>query len=119
MKTIGKKLAIAALLTSFLNLSYAPVMASTTVLGGGTNGGVITNLGGATVNSNSSSYTQIGINGNGNTITWDTLNVGSGKQLDYNFTQAGQVALNKVLGGQLSKFAGTLSTSGEAGRLVI
>ncbi len=117
-KTI-KKLTVAALLSTFLSVSCAPVFADTTILGGGTKGGVITDLGGAQINSNTSNYAQIGITGNGNTIQWNTLNVGSGKQLDFNFTQAGQVALNKVIGGQMSTFAGTLSTSGEAGRLII
>ncbi|MBR2526792.1 filamentous hemagglutinin N-terminal domain-containing protein [bacterium] len=119
MYKFSKKIAAKSLLAIFLSLSCSSVFADTPILGGGANGGVITDLGGATINSNTSNAAQIGITGNGNIIRWNTLNIGKGKHLDFNFTKAGQVALNKVLGGQMSKFAGQLSTSGEAGRLII
>jgi len=119
MNKFCKKLALTTLFLAFLNLSHVPAVADTAILGGGTKGGVITDLGGAQINSNTSNYAQIGITGNGNTIQWNSLNVGAGKHLDFNFTQAGQVALNKVIGGQMSTIAGTLTTSGEAGRLII
>lgn len=119
MNTFTRKTAATALLAMFLNLTSAPVFADTTILGGGAKGGVITDLGGAQINANTSNYAQIGITGNGNTINWNTFNVGKNNHLDFNFTQAGQVALNKITGGQMSTIAGQLSTSGEAGRLII
>lgn len=93
---------------------------STEVFTGGQDGygAQINDLGGANINYNTGTEAQIGITGNGNVIKWDYLNVGQGNKLDYNFTQAGQVSLNKVQGG-VSKFAGTVSTSGENGHLII
>ncbi len=78
---------------------------------------VIDNTGGANLTQTVKKVT-LGIQGNGNTITWDKLNVPKGKQLDFNFSAAGQVALNKVLTG-VSTFSGAVTSSGQAGHVVI
>lgn len=98
---------------------FTPAFATEIFQGGsGGYGAKINDLGGATVNQNTGTNAQIGVTGNGNVVRWDYLNVGAGKRLDFNFTQNGQVVVNKVTGG-VSKFAGTVSTSGESGHLII
>lgn len=100
-------------------LVMTPAMATEVFTGGQDGyGAKVNDLGGANINYNTGKEAQIGVTGNGNVVKWDYLNVGAGNKLDFNFTQAGQVAVNKVIGG-VSKFAGTVSTSGENGHLVI
>ncbi|MDD3238348.1 MAG: filamentous hemagglutinin N-terminal domain-containing protein [Candidatus Gastranaerophilales bacterium] len=115
-----RKVIASMLLLSFANFSL-PALAATEIFQGGKDnfGAQVNDFGGANLNKNNNNNAQIGITGSGNTIIWDWLNVGAGKTLDFNFLNNGQVALNKVIGGSMSKFAGTLSTSGADGHLVI
>ena len=110
---------VAAMLVTVFSLNFSGTYA-TEIFSGGADGygAQINDLGGATINQNTGTNAQIGATGNGNVIKWDHLNVGAGNKLDFNFTQQGQVILNKVNGG-VSKFAGQLSTSGENGHLLI
>ncbi|MDD3435948.1 MAG: filamentous hemagglutinin N-terminal domain-containing protein [Candidatus Gastranaerophilales bacterium] len=115
-----KKLFVTTLLlVSFMDAAVPVMAADTTVFSGdATTSAVITDLGGANVNAKTDNYAQIGITGNGNTITWSYLNVVAGKTLDFNFITNGQVALNKVTNG-MSYIGGNLITSGADGRLII
>ena len=115
-----KKISIFAILFALSFGAASPVFATDTVIfkGGVSNGAEISDLGGANINSITSNSAQIGINGNGNTITWNYLNVVHGNSLDFNFTANGQVALNNVVNG-MSTFGGSLTSSGAAGRIII
>lgn len=119
MKKNRKKFLSAILATGVMANLMFPCIA-TEIFSGGADGygAKINDLGGANVNYNTGKEAQLGITGNGNTIKWDHLNVGAGNKLDFNFTQSGQVSVNKVING-VSKFAGTVSTSGEDGHLII
>ncbi len=120
MKKNNKTKQAALLLSAALIASLSTaVYAGETILNGGTTAGAMINdAGGATYTTNGTNA-QMNINGKGNVIKWDYLNVDKGKSLDFNFSQKGQVALNKVTGTSMSKFAGSLSTSGENGNLII
>lgn len=62
---------------------------------------------------------NVNIYGNGSTLTWQYLNTAPGQSLNFNFNAAGQYAVNNVVGSSMSRFAGSLTSSGEAGRVII
>lgn len=119
-KFFSKKAMVWALLACWVASAPLTTFAATEIFVGGAGGygAQINDLGGALIKLNDGTKAQLGITGNGNVINWDWLNVGAGKTLDFNFSKAGQVALNKVQTG-ISKFAGTVSTSGTSGHLII
>ncbi len=98
-----------------------PIDMNKSVLGGDAN---INNMTNASLNPkiDTAAKAQIVTNGGANSvgiIKWNSLNVGKGKTLDFNFTNANQVAFNNVLTG-VSKFAGTVSSSGnKTGHVII
>lgn len=52
-------------------------------------------------------------------IHWDTFNVGTGEAVNFQFTPSASGIINRVVGGQLSTIAGTLSASGNPGATVL
>lgn len=64
-------------------------------------------------------HANVNIYGNGSTLTWQTLNTAPNQSLNFNFSANGQVALNNVVGDSMSRFAGSLTSSGAAGRVII
>ena len=121
LKAQAKRLLVIVILfVSFFDATLPVLATDTIIFGGGVNGGgaAISDLGGANINANTGNYAQIGITGNGNTITWPYMNVVQGNHLDFNFSANGQVALNNVING-ISTFGGSLTSSGAAGRVIV
>lgn len=126
--SVAKVLLATALSASLFNLSAMATCATTntitssgdvlsTVNGGyGAHVNSITN--GATITTDLT-HANVNIYGNGSTLTWQSLNTAPSQSLNFNFSANGQVALNNVVGGSMSKFAGSLTSSGAAGRVVV
>ncbi len=50
---------------------------------------------------------------------WNSFNSPSGKTIDFNFSQNGQVSINRVLGNQVSQILGKLTESGAGGNVFL
>ncbi|MDD3436307.1 MAG: filamentous hemagglutinin N-terminal domain-containing protein [Candidatus Gastranaerophilales bacterium] len=128
MSSLFKKMAIAGLLLASCANVMLPAMAATPdttltssgeVFSGTASGygAYVNSMSNATITTNNVNA-NVTTTGNGSVLNWQYLNVASGKSLNYTFTADGQVSLNTVVTG-MSKFAGNLTTSGSAGRLII
>ena len=125
--SIAKRLFTTAISASMFVLCL-PLMAMSTEIT--SSGDVLQTVGGqygAHVNSMTNGATittdltnaNVNIYGSGSTLTWQSLNTAQGQSLNFHFSAAGQVALNNVVGGSMSRFAGSLTSSGESGRTII
>lgn len=50
---------------------------------------------------------------------WNTFDVPSAKTVDFNFSQSGQVSVNRVVGNQVSQILGKITESGSAGKVFL
>lgn len=120
------KLAIAAGLCTLFSISFAQA-SSVDIFTDKNYEATITDLGGAKLEKNVTTVDgravdaqiKMGANKQYYTIQWDKMNVPKNKVLDYEFSKTGQVSLNKINGNSLTKIGGSITSSGENGRIII
>lgn len=123
---LKRVLAVLILLTSFVDAAL-PVMAMDTITqgqvlnpvvnNGVTYGADLKSVTGATVTTNQTNA-NIYTPGQASYLQWNTLNVAPGQSMNYEFGTAGANSFNSVIGGGMTRMAGSLTTSGQPGRII-
>lgn len=118
-------LAVLVLLTAFINTALPTMAMAGPDMGanqqvlptvGGQYGANLNNVTGATVTPGTN-YADVTTPGQASYLQWNNLNTAPGQTLNYTFLNNG-TSFNSVIGGGLSRFAGSITQDG-AGRIVI